>query len=43
MLIPFRMVFLEMGEHGNAMHVLLFLTIVLGFFIGVNLIENKNA
>jgi hypothetical protein len=43
MLVPFRMVFLEIGEHINTLNVMLFLSVLLGFFTGITLIENKNS
>jgi len=42
MLVPFRMVFLEVGKYSNPVHVLLFLSILLGVFIGGVLIEGKS-
>lgn len=41
MLVPFRMVYLETGEHSNMVSVLLFLLVLLGAFTGGYLIESK--
>jgi len=43
MLVPFRMVYLEVGEHSNPLHVLLFLVVLAGAFIGGALIESKEV
>jgi hypothetical protein len=42
MLVPFRMVYLETGEHSNMISVILFLSVLFGAFAGGYLIESKN-
>lgn len=43
MLVPFRMVYLEVGQHANPVHVLLFLSVLIGTLVGFLLIEDKTA
>lgn len=43
MLVPFRMVYMEVGQYSNPVHVLLFLSVLVGLFIGFSLMKDDSV